>query len=641
MEKRRKLVVAMMAMIVAMSVFIMPAEADAASYSKTSVKNFKVASKTYNSVTLSWSKKSGTTRYQVYRSTKKSSGYKRVATLRGTRYTNKNIITGKTYYYKVRAYKKSGKRYTYTKYSPQVKVCTTLSTPSMSIKTSSRGLEVSWKGVSGATGYQVYRADGDGRYVKIETTSARYHLDEDAEFGETYSYKVRAYRKVGKTYQYSAYSPVKKGTRKLATPKITVTSNDDHIDVSWSKVPGADGYELYRAAVGDPMEEYATLQGTDFTDTELIRTEVYRYKVRAYSDAGKHRIYGPFCEFESGTTKHPFPSLDENKVATDYYIDYGDVRFCINEPWTEQLNAKINAVNGEQGAAKCSAERTAKWNDKNPIYVYCYDTEDFDNFLMVYVSEGRIIGWKTNADVAGCYGGKTIYTNQSGEPFADDCYDFYKDYSSTIDLDIVSVLAWNEAFETDASYNAPKSFDKGDMVIAGIYLPNKVDSYTTSIRQEEIVAEHMVNALRGAHGITPLEHSDALYGTEEWGTLAYAKTMALSDVCSHKAVDLKVGPCAGTSSNDRSRITKEANGYTAILYRENAAGDWVTAKGGGESLAWAWYTSPGHKGPLIQFENSAGQGLSEVCLIAIAGYPTKTGRAYWAMHTGEVPLKNK
>lgn len=60
------------------------------------------------SVSLSWKKSSNASGYQVYRSTKKSSGFKSIKTVtKGTTVTYKNtgLTKGKTYYYKVRAYK--------------------------------------------------------------------------------------------------------------------------------------------------------------------------------------------------------------------------------------------------------------------------------------------------------------------------------------------------------------------------------------------------------------------------------------------------------------------------------------------------------------------------------------------------------
>lgn len=54
-------------------------------------------------VTVTFKKSSGANKYQIYRSTKKTSGYKRIATITGTKYVDKKAKKGKRYYYKVRA----------------------------------------------------------------------------------------------------------------------------------------------------------------------------------------------------------------------------------------------------------------------------------------------------------------------------------------------------------------------------------------------------------------------------------------------------------------------------------------------------------------------------------------------------------
>lgn len=52
---------------------------------------------------IKFRKSTGATKYEIYRSTKKSSGYKKIATITGNKYTDKKVKKGKRYYYKVRA----------------------------------------------------------------------------------------------------------------------------------------------------------------------------------------------------------------------------------------------------------------------------------------------------------------------------------------------------------------------------------------------------------------------------------------------------------------------------------------------------------------------------------------------------------
>ncbi|EDS73584.1 M6 family metalloprotease domain protein [Anaerofustis stercorihominis DSM 17244] len=71
---------------------------------------------------VKYNKVSGASGYKIYRSTKKSKGYKLIKTTKSRSYTNKKLKSKKTYYYKVRAYKKVGKKTVYSSYSSIKKV---------------------------------------------------------------------------------------------------------------------------------------------------------------------------------------------------------------------------------------------------------------------------------------------------------------------------------------------------------------------------------------------------------------------------------------------------------------------------------------------------------------------------------------
>ena len=71
-------------------------------------------------ITVRWKKVTGANGYVIYRSTKKSSGYKAVRTIKKgntVSFTNKNLKRGKRYYYKVCAYKIAYGTKVFSKYS--------------------------------------------------------------------------------------------------------------------------------------------------------------------------------------------------------------------------------------------------------------------------------------------------------------------------------------------------------------------------------------------------------------------------------------------------------------------------------------------------------------------------------------------
>ena len=70
------------------------------------------------SVKLTWTQVEGVQYYHVYRSNQKEGKYTHIKTTTSTTFTNKSLSKGKTYYYKVRGYKKYNGVNIYTKFSP-------------------------------------------------------------------------------------------------------------------------------------------------------------------------------------------------------------------------------------------------------------------------------------------------------------------------------------------------------------------------------------------------------------------------------------------------------------------------------------------------------------------------------------------
>ena len=86
---------------------------------------------------------------------------------------------------------------------------------SLTVKqTASKTVTLTWKKISGADGYEIYRRTGSsGSYTKIKTVtggSTLTYKNTGLSIGKKYYYKVRAYRILdnGKTI-YSSYSSIK------------------------------------------------------------------------------------------------------------------------------------------------------------------------------------------------------------------------------------------------------------------------------------------------------------------------------------------------------------------------------------------------------------------------------------------------
>lgn len=166
----------------------------------------------YNTVTLKWKKSIGATGYKIYRASSKNGTYKRIKTITKSTtlsYKNTGLTTGKTYYYKVRPYRKAESTTRYGSYS-SVKSCKVLpAKPSISSTAGKRAITVRWNKISGASGYVLYRASkSNGNYKKVTSlkSSRSSYTNTGLKKGTRYYYKIRAYRTVNGKKIYSLYS---------------------------------------------------------------------------------------------------------------------------------------------------------------------------------------------------------------------------------------------------------------------------------------------------------------------------------------------------------------------------------------------------------------------------------------------------
>ena len=175
----------------------------------------KASSKSYNSNKITWEKVSGASGYQIYAKSSANGEYKKIATVSSsaTSYTHKKLTTGKKYYYKVRAYKKVGANTYYGSFSGTVTSKPSLKVPSsVSVKKLGTGkAKLSWKKVSGASGYEIRRATSYyGTYKKVKTISSgsTTSYTNSKLSGWYYYYKIRAYKTVNGKKVYSGYSTI-------------------------------------------------------------------------------------------------------------------------------------------------------------------------------------------------------------------------------------------------------------------------------------------------------------------------------------------------------------------------------------------------------------------------------------------------
>ena len=99
------------------------------------------------------------------------------------------------------------------------------------------------------------------------------------------------------------------------------------MNISWSAVENADGYEL-AGATGE-NGTYTTLQASgamSFTHNNLVQGTTYYYKVRAYKDLSSGiRMYGPWSEVKSKAAAHEI--MGTSSVTVDQMVSYYNKRY--------------------------------------------------------------------------------------------------------------------------------------------------------------------------------------------------------------------------------------------------------------------------------------------------------------------------
>ena len=229
---------------------------------------------------ISWSKVEGAVKYQVYRSTD-GKKYDLLATTTGTSITNTKAKIGTKYFYKVKAVNAGAE----SEFSNVVSIKCVPAAPTVSISRSGGKAKLSWKAVSGATKYYVYRSTDGVKYKPYYTVSKTSFTDSKSASGKKYYYKVRAVTVVNGKAIVSDYSNVKSIFTSLAKPTVKITTSNGKPKLSWSKVTGADKYYVYRSTNGKDYTILIKTTKTSVTNTGAKKGTKYYYKVKAVCSA--------------------------------------------------------------------------------------------------------------------------------------------------------------------------------------------------------------------------------------------------------------------------------------------------------------------------------------------------------------------
>lgn len=172
------------------------------------VTGLKVSSAVY-SMKISWNKAADAKSYRIY--IYRDGKWRTAGSTASNSFTLKKLKAGNRYSVKVAAVNQAGT-------GPDSTVLKTAARPQKAVmksivKTGSYKVKITYKKVT-CSGYQIQMKSGKGSYKQIKTTGKTSYTINKLKKGTKYSFKVRAYRKVGSKIYYGKYSNPKTYTLK-------------------------------------------------------------------------------------------------------------------------------------------------------------------------------------------------------------------------------------------------------------------------------------------------------------------------------------------------------------------------------------------------------------------------------------------
>jgi|GEM_PF-2515420 len=251
-------------------------------------------------------------------------------------------------------------------------------------------IAITWNAVQDAIGYGVYRAIGTGTPALIGQTdsSTTQYDDTTAAIGTVYSYTVKAISALGST----GASAADNGSR-LPYPPSSVAAGDGTYSqktrITWSTVPGASGYRVYRRADGGIAALLATANGgatAFYDDTTATPLTTYFYSVSALAGTSESAL----SDEDLGWRNIPAPTLTAS---------LGTSATAVNLSWTAVTGATgytvLRAVgSGTQTPIQEGVAGTAFADESaDPIVSYIY-TVQAESALGVSALSTGVTGWR-------------------------------------------------------------------------------------------------------------------------------------------------------------------------------------------------------------------------------------------------------
>ena len=273
-------------------------------------------SSTQDGVQIEWAPTKNATGYKLLRSTSANKDFKTIkafdATSKTNMFTDKDVINGTTYYYKIFALI-DNKSFI----GSDVKAIGFLISPEIkSLSNVPGGVKIIWDKTRDATGYKITRKlDSENKYTAIaaiKSGDAGSYIDSTTDYDKKYTYKIHAL--INDTKFISSDAKEISTSKATMAPEITNISNEyDGVKIEWTPVKGASLYNVFKRI--DPKNNFALI--TSFKDRFSFVDDKVRdsQKIVYYIEAcvGESRLHSE----SKSIVAHTYPQMQSISCIKD------------------------------------------------------------------------------------------------------------------------------------------------------------------------------------------------------------------------------------------------------------------------------------------------------------------------------------
>ena len=276
----------------------------------STVKGFKVISKTNISANLQWDKNTSASGYELQKyDGKKWVTIKTFTSNANTSFNVTGLKASTTFKFKLRAYKTidNVKEYSaFTYLDVNTRPYTTTGMKCSSKTNVSANLQ--WNKNRSADGYVLDKYDGT-KWVTIKTFTSNANTSFNVtglKASKTFKFRLRAYKNFGSAKEYSAFTYLNVNTRPYTTTGFKMKSaTKNAITLQWNKNISASGYciEKWNGSKWVQIKRYTSNANVTYTATGLKANTAYKFRIRAYKTIGNVNEYSAYSAVVTARTK--------------------------------------------------------------------------------------------------------------------------------------------------------------------------------------------------------------------------------------------------------------------------------------------------------------------------------------------------